>query len=182
MKIYKSAMLEVLRMNIENKKEMDTLNRVYEPLCTKAKSLMVYLQHEIQERYPVKFGFFNQHYVRTDSDWFMEYYPIPVVTVADLCDIGFDLHNIFIEFFLPRIIAASVDFNRLASYHFEVYGAENYLEDYYNKEMSIHELKEKLQKSSEENVGITIFLSADTDNQLLIELINLVKSYKSEFI
>ncbi|MDF2871578.1 MAG: hypothetical protein K0R05_3153 [Anaerocolumna sp.] len=165
-------------MNIENKKEMDILNRIYEPLSTKAKSLSEYLLHEMLEKYPVKYGFYNQHYVRAESDWFMEYYPIPVVTATNFCDIGFDLHHIFVEFFLPRTIVAGLDFNKFDSYQFEVYGSENYLEDYYNENMSILELKEKLQESLEENIGITIFLPSDTDNLQIIELINLVKSFK----
>ena len=86
-----------------------------------------------------KLGFYNNHEIKIKNKFIKEIYPIPVVSFKinkSEIDIGIDVVNDdsyigFIEFTLSKSDILSFNFDKLKDYIFEVYGVENYLEDYY---------------------------------------------------
>lgn len=152
----------------------ETLNTIYEPLYRKSVELRKVLK-EIGMNSSLCFH--NGHYVRKEMEWVMEYYPIPLLTISDICDIGFDISHIFVEFRLPRLQALESDFTWLQPFHFEVYGSEDFLTDYYHAGMEIEELKEELSKSREDTICVSVFFSSSAEIDTLREFITTLQAF-----
>ncbi|HZU87274.1 MAG TPA: DUF3201 domain-containing protein, partial [Anaerolineaceae bacterium] len=106
------------------------LNRVYQPVYEQMKSILKELK---AQGYPCEWGFYNQHSIKQAGTWVLEYYPIPVITVKDVCEIGLDMDHTFIECKLKREMALAFDFSFFNKYKYEVYGIEDFLNDFYNE-------------------------------------------------
>lgn len=153
-------------MNIE---KFELLNTIYKPLQERVKSIVYKLK---SNNYRCEWGYYGQHYIRHNNNWLEEYFPIPVINVVGVCEIGIDLEHIFIEYKMLKQTALNYDFNRLIKYKFEVYGVENYLNDFYNTEMDLNGINSKILESEEKEVGISIFLDKEVS---LEDILNAVK-------
>jgi len=143
-------------MNIE---KIEELNSIYKPLYERTKSILDELK---KNGYKCKWGYFGQHYIKHNNNWIVEYFPIPVIDVNGICDIGIDLDHIFIEYKMLKQTALECDFNKLTKYKFEIYGVENYLNDFYNAEMDLNNINSRILESEEKELGISIFLDIET--------------------
>lgn len=136
------------------KKTVNTLNEIYAPLTERAVRLVSTLKRLDAD---VDWGYFPGHTVDIKGETVLEEFPIPVVTLRDVCDIGIDIETVFIEGKLYKEQALEFDFDRLSPYRFSVYGAKNYLEDLFTNE-SFKELdcKTAIAKADEEEICISI--------------------------
>lgn len=134
-------------------RRMEILNREYEPLRSHTHKMLKALTAAGLE---YEWGYFAQHTVRNGEEWFFEHYPIPVITVRGMGEIGFDLNQTFVEFKMDRVKALSFDFTQLKGFAFEVYGIQEYLNDFYNARQSIQEIHDKIRGSDEEEVGVSL--------------------------
>ncbi|MGI5898846.1 MAG: DUF3201 domain-containing protein [Christensenellales bacterium] len=122
-------------------------------------------------------GFYNNHYVKKESDWAVEYYPIPVISVKDVCDIGLDIDRTFVEFKLKKQAALAFDWTIFGEFTFEVYGADDFLNDFYSPDSSIKELKEKdkigkkISLSDEREIAVSIRLGYLAGEDVLLSLV-----------
>lgn len=132
--------------------DIEMLNSIYEPICQQCKDIQNNLKHN---GYVSKKGFYNNHSIRDKSgNWITEYFPIPVITVEQLCDVGIDMKSIFIETKMKREKAIEYDFSRLLRYKFEVYGIEEYLNDFYNDILTVEDIGNRIEMSKEKEIGI----------------------------
>lgn len=152
-------------MNIE---KFETLNSIYKHLYEHTKSIVNELN---KHNYICEWGYFGQHYIKHNKNWLLEYFPIPVIDVNGICDIGIDLEHIFIEYKLLKQTALKYDFNKLTKYKFEVYGSEDYLNDFYNAEMDLNSVKSRIMDSEENDIGISIFLDINANVKEIIDVI-----------
>lgn len=83
------------------------------------------------------------------------------------CDIKINLDSISVTTKLKRKEALAYDYNRLRAYHFEVYGVEDYLSDFYHEGMTIQELLDKLQASHEQEIAFSFRFSYDTSGDAI---------------
>jgi hypothetical protein len=134
-------------------KRMQVLNAEYEPLRTHTRNMVKALT---SSGYECEWGYFAQHSVRNGDEWFFEHYPIPVITVKNVCELGFDLDQTFIEFKLKRDAAIAFDFTRFNGFTFEVYGLADYLNDFYNADQDIKDIHAKIGKSDEKEIGVSL--------------------------
>ena len=149
--------------DFENLPEL--LNEVYEPLCARAKALCAYLK---EQSTACTRGFYNLHSVRKGDGFFTEHFPIPVIMAQGLGDFGFELDHVFFETVLPREKALCFDFAALAcGYNIEVYGAEDFLTDFYHTGMDIEGLPSRIEKSAEREVCLCLKFACDTPPQTL---------------
>lgn len=149
------------------------LNGVYKPIYEYLQKLLKALT---QQDYSTEWGFYNNHSVKQDNEWCLEYYPIPVITVKDICDIGIDINHVFIECKIRRENTIEFDWNMLSEYDFEVFGVEDYLKDFYNSAMKLDEISERISLSNEHEIGIGFkFCYLDIIDNLL-ELIKRLKT------
>lgn len=152
-------------MNIE---KFESLNSIYKSLYDHTKSIVNELKNN---NYKCEWGYFGQHYIRYNDNWLLEHFPIPVIDVNGICDIGIDLEHIFIEYKILKQTALKYNFNKLTKYNFEVYGVKNYLNDFYNAEMDLNSIKKRIIDSEENDIGISIFLDKNFKSNEIIEVI-----------
>ena len=153
----------------------DELNKVYQKLEIK--------MHEITAPFlslhngiPFTCGYYNGHYFKnSDGEYKEDYFPIPVISLEKLCDIEIGLENISISTKLKRDAALQFDYNNLCDYTFEVYGVEEYLEDFYVEGNSIEELITNISNSSEKEIGISFQFSWDVTVEQIEKLVRLLK-------
>ncbi|MDE7264118.1 MAG: hypothetical protein K2N64_05615 [Anaeroplasmataceae bacterium] len=143
------------------------LNEVYEKLDKKA--------HEFCEIFHCTFGYYNGHYRKNqDGDYKIEYFPIPVLSIKGLCDIEIGLDQISITTKLSRDKAISYDYNKIKEYPFEVYGVENYLDDFYLSGDTIESMKDKILKSKEQAIFFSFSFPSDVKTITICEFINAI--------
>lgn len=155
-------------MNID---KINDLNQVYEPLYRLAKVLIEELKNL---DYTTTWGYYGFHSVKHNGDFITEYFPIPVITVDNICDIGLNLDHIFIEGKLIREDGLSFDYSKLESYNFEVYGIEEYTLDFYDKNDGVSSINQNINNSTEDEIGISILI----DNiDMISSVIDIVKNF-----
>lgn len=92
-------------MTSEMDKTADNLNQVYYRLELKRAELVHALFHRTFE---LESGFYNGHYrKREDGSFHMDYFPIPVISVKNYCDVEIGLDSISISTKLKRSAALS---------------------------------------------------------------------------
>lgn len=155
-----------------NTEKFEILNSIYKPLYEKTKLIQVELK---KNNYKFEWGYFGQHYIRHNENWLLEYFPIPVIDIDGICELGIDLEHIFIEYKILKETAIEYDFNKLSKYKFEVYGVENYLNDFYNEKMNLNDIKSLILESEEREIGISIFLDVETSVEDILEIVKKIE-------
>ena len=146
----------------ENKREM--LNLLYRPLDDKMRELIVTLT-KMHGGYKITSGFFNGHYHKNDAGLYQEdKYPIPVISIMGLCDIEIDFDGISVTTKLSKDQIVPFDWSSFGTVSFEVYGVENYLNDYGNN-LNIHALKDNVLSSPEKEFFISFSFPISTSGK-----------------
>jgi hypothetical protein len=153
-------------------KRMQVLNSAYEPLRTHTHTLLKALTNS---GFEYEWGYFAQHSVRNGSEWFLEHYPIPVITVKNICEIGFDISRTFIEYKFKREDAIAFDFSRFYGFTFEVYGITDYLNDFYNAGQDINDIHAKIENSDEKEIGVSLLFGYLESIENLMKAVNKLK-------
>ena len=152
------------------------LNQVYAPLRSKALRLSGVLAKMGIE---AKWGWYANHSVKVDGEYQTEEFPIPVVDVGDLCEIGFNLDGCWLEFQLPRAAALTFDWGRLPG-DAEVYGVENYLLDFYCAGMDLSGIAGRIAASAEQAVNAALTFPADVELETLLAAVEDCRRWKLE--
>lgn len=150
--------------------EFKMLNEIYERLQLEKDVVTRVLDFK---NIDYKVGYYPYHTIKKDTDFILEYFPIPVVTIKETIDIGIDLDHIFIEFRLKKEIALNFDFSLFKLYNFEVYGINDYLKDFY-LDKDIKNIPNLIEDSVEEEVGVSIYIDKENMDQNFIEAIDFV--------
>lgn len=156
---------------MEQTQTFQTLNTVYQPIYSYVHILLNLLK---ERAYNYTWGFYNNHTIMIERNWAIEYYPIPVITINGLCDIGIDIDHIFIECKLGREQAISFDWNTFSMYSFEVYGVEDYLNDFYSPTLPLESISQKIMQSTESQIAIAFHFAYLEDPKVLIDFIEVL--------
>lgn len=119
------------------------------------------------------------HSLKYGDDFITEYFPIPVLSVKGVGDIGLDLDQIFIETTISKEKALNLKLDKLNEYNIEVYGVSDYLIDYYQPDLEIEVYKEKILKSIEKEFHFTIYLPQGIS---IDEIINVIHNLRENQI
>lgn len=155
------------------KRRMQMLNDIYKPMYEYLKCLLKALK---ELEYDYKWGFYNNHSIKEDNQWLLEYYPIPVVTIKDICDIGIDMNHIFVECKMKKEEAIGFHWNIISDYKFEVYGVEDYLNDFYNPSLKFDDISERISQSNEKEIGIAFEFPYLDEKCNLLDLVKKLES------
>ena len=151
------------------------LNDVYEKLDLKAMELS-FPFNKIHGIFQYSVGFYNGHYSKNKSgEYQMDYFPIPVISIKNMCDIEIGIEKISVSTKLKKEEALKFNYSKLNGYMFEAYGVENYLENYYIEGDTIEQLIEKVQNSEEKEIGFAFFLSDDIDGDTIYKFVKFLK-------
>jgi len=154
-------------LNLFNK-----LNEIYKPLCERADIIS---KDFLELGYTIQKGFFNNHSIKSDGSFVTEYFPIPVITVNGVGDIGIDLESVWFEVVLPKEKAIALDYDSIIkSYKIEVYGCQNYLKDVFNEQITISDIIPGIIDSSEVEFCILFYLKQCITAGDIIEIIRML--------
>lgn len=153
-------------------KTLEILNDVYRQLDERAVRLKNLLS---KLGYSVSMGYYNQHTVAIDGDMLLEHYPIPVITIKDICEIGLDIMQVYVESKFYREEAIGIDFSKLKKYNFECYGVNEYLENFYEPGMALEDIAASIEQSGDDEFAINIVLDGEPLTKEIIECIQRVE-------
>ncbi len=153
---------------------MDTrnaLNEIYTPLVGKMNGLLSMLRHN--SGYDCSYGFFNGHYQKDEGGAYTEdLFPIPVITVKDICDIEFDLQYITVTTKLKKEDALGFEYQKIADVPFEIYGVRDYLTDYYAEGGRLDTAIQKMGKSGEAEFFFSFVFTYSVSEEDFLRFIN----------
>lgn len=153
----------------------DELNEVYQKLESKMHEIVAPFT-SLHKGHPFTCAYYNGHYFKnSDGKYTMDYFPIPVISLKKLCDIEIGLENISLSTKMTRDLALKFDYNKLCDYHFEVYGVEEYLEDFYTEGHSIRELIANISNSSEKEIGVSFQFTWEVTPVQIEKLVKLLR-------
>jgi hypothetical protein len=122
--------------------------------------------------YITELGFYNNHYIKDGNDYAIEHFPIPIITIDGIGDIGIDIGNYWVEIHLDKNKAILLDYPKLTQiYNLEVYGSKDFCFDFYNKQFDPYEVAEKINKSDEALINVIFYFCLGCDTNELIDLI-----------
>ena len=154
----------------------NTLNSIYKPVVTAAEQIKKQMETTYEN---VSLGFYNNHFHKNDAgEYTADYFPIPVITVENICDIEFDIDFVSVTSKMSKADAIYFDFNKIEKYKFEIYGVNNYLEDYYTPDDSILNILSNIKSSRENEFFFTFYFDTDTAHKKLYQLINCLSENK----
>ena len=134
---------------------VNQLNCIYKPIWDRAEIISRDLQ---EQGYTITRGFFNNHSVKIDGSFITEFFPIPVITVKGVGDIGVDLDYVWFEVVFPKEKALTLDYAFIAKeFKFEIYGSKEYLKDIYNVQMAVSDIVPGIIDSSETDFCILFY-------------------------
>jgi len=154
----------------------EVLNEIY----GKVNEIMTRIQLLLGEKeITYQWGYYKNHsYRKWNGEWRVEAFPIPVISIENYGDLGIEIDSVFFEVVISRNHALDFDFHRLADTTFELYGAEMYTQDYYNQDMDLDGIRERIENSMEEAFGIQFYISFDKIEQQLEYVLKLFQECK----
>ncbi|SCG83686.1 hypothetical protein DW1_2120 [Proteiniborus sp. DW1] len=159
-----------------NLKIVEELNNIYEPLHRQFKELKQILEKQGFSYFNA--GWFNMHSIKYDDNFINEYFPIPVLSVKGVGDIGLNLDHIFIETTISKEKALNLQLDKFNDYNIEIYGVSDYFIDYYQPNLGIEVYKEKIHKSDEKEFHFTIYLPQGISMEKIISVISKLREYE----
>ena len=150
------------------------LDQIYAPLHDRARRLTQALARNGLE---AKWGWYSDHSVLIDGTYQTERFPIPVVEVPGLCEIGFDLDGCWLETQLPREAALELDWGQLPE-DAEVYGVEDYLTDFYHAGMDKAGIAGRIAQSAEQAVNVALAFPPDVEDAVLLAAVDHRRQWK----
>lgn len=149
------------------------LNALYAPMEEKARQL----KRGLERFFPsVRLGYYGGHCRRDENGAYqMDAFPIPVVEVTGICDVEISPEGVSLTAMLRRDAALRYPWEKLADREFEVYGAADCIGDFYLPGMSLEQLRENIQKSGEQEIGVTFAFDFSVDQEPLCRLASLLR-------
>ncbi len=128
------------------------LNSIYSPLINYAQKCQALLKTKsINSR----FVWANNHYEEYDGKYICETYPIPIIEIDEIGDIGFNLNECFYEGYFNKEKLISFNYEILKEVgYFSMYGESDYLTDIYNTNMICGDIIPLLKNSPEDHIAI----------------------------
>lgn len=147
------------------------LNEIYAPVIRRAQSISAALS---ARGFAHKTEFHNGHFIKDGADFVEELFPIPVIGVEGLCDVEIQPDCVEVTSKLSREQAMKFDYTTLRG-DFEIYGVENYLDDFYNKDMSTDGIADRIARSDESEIFFGFSFADDADAEAIAEFAEFIE-------
>ena len=119
------------------------------------------------------------NYITFDGEYHYQKYPIPIIEVKDVGDIGYNIDSIFFEFSIKRERFLQTDFRVILDNfaNVQVYGGQDCLTDFYKGNDCADEIMDKVKLSYEEDIMLALYFDYSED-QIVNKFIEVVDSLK----
>ena len=113
----------------------------------------------LNRRFTCQLVFFKENYLQVDGQYQLQHYPIPIITVNEIGDIGYNLDMIFFEFAFEKSDFLEIDLSHILNHDnaIEIYGGDDCLADFYQKGDTQEIIREKVQHSYEQNIMMSVY-------------------------
>jgi len=113
-----------------------------------------------EEGYKTSYGFFSGNYIKLKGKYEYQKYPIPVITIENKGDIGFNIDGVWFEYFLKKddFIRSNLE-GLIIKHKLEIYGGTHCLIDFYFEGKSAADVFESVRNSEEEIIGVAVYLN-----------------------
>ena len=103
------------------------------------------------------------NYLEIDEEYEFQHYPIPIIEIEKLGDIGYNLDKIFFEFSIAKEDFNNVKLDSILKNfsQVEIYGGEDCSIDFYKKGGDISIIQEKVESSFENIIMLSVYLPYD---------------------
>lgn len=156
----------------------EELNAIYEKLDKKYNCIISQFV-KIHNCFTIKGGYYNHHYYKDESKKYsITFYPIPVISVDSVCDIEINMNSVTVSTKLIKSDALSFDYELIRNYNYEIYGVNEYLEDYKNLDDDIMDVLENINKSNEREIGYSFKFDFDIPPSDVYEFVKFIKNNK----
>lgn len=151
------------------------LNEFYKKLDFKAMKLAGPF-NKIHGIFNCKVAYFNGHYSKNEhGDYEMDFFPIPVISIENYCDIEIGIDGVSLSAKLKREEALKFDYMKLRNYKFEAYGVEDYLNDFYVEGNTFEQLISNIRKSKEKEIGFAFYFSDAVDGEQIYDFVKFLR-------
>lgn len=151
------------------------LNEFYKKLDSKAAELAGPF-NKIHRIFNYKIAYFNGHYSRDEQGGYqMDYFPIPVISIENYCDIEIGIDGVSLSTKLKREDALKFDYIKLCDYKFEAYGVQDYLNDFYVEGNTVEQLIINIRKSQEKEIGFAFYFSDTVDGEQMYRFVKFLR-------
>jgi len=146
-------------------KKIIKLNSLYQPLVNQSKCCQQLFEHKNKI---TKFVWANNHYQKFKNNYVCEIYPIPVIEIQNIGDIGFNFDNCFFEGYFKKDKLLKFNFEQFKNLkNFSLYGEKDFLTDIYNSTMPFDCIKNNIQNSLEEKIAINFEFKFQNLNKIV---------------
>ena len=113
-----------------------------------------------EEDFKASYGYFCGNYIKIKGKYEYQRYPIPVISIEDKGDIGFNIDGVWFEYFLKKDDFFRSNLEVLIIKHkLEIYGGTDCLIDFYFEGKSAADVFESVRNSEEEIIGVAVYLN-----------------------
>ena len=153
----------------------DELNDIYRKLENRMHRIVAPFT-SLHKGFDCSCGYYSGHYQKNvEGKYVMDFFPIPVVAVKELCDIEIDLDKVSVSTKLRREVALNYSYEKLSAYEFEAYGVDEYLDDFYVKGNSYSELVDNIARSKEKEIGFSFLFSEDVGAEEIYKCVKFLR-------
>ena len=155
------------------------LNVFYKPLHQKGRKALSIIRGL---GFNAKFGYYNLHEVLIEGEYQTEYFPLPEIKISGAgqsADLGISLDGTaWLEITIKKETALSVCYSKLLeTYNFEIYGANDYLTDFYHAGMDCGNISHLIENSAEDEIHVC-FKITELNAEYIERLITALSEYK----
>lgn len=151
------------------------LNEIYSRLDIKSHELSnPFLSEHGAFKCKVTFqnGFYNKD---EKGDYLMDSFPIPIVSISQICDIQVGLENIFVCTKIDKEDATFFEYDKLMDFDFEVYENDRHSGILYEKGKDIQELKKLIKESGLHEFGFCFTFPHSIDGVFMYGFVKLLR-------
>ena len=160
----------------------ELLNSIYRPLHEKGGAVCSAIA---KSGYRAKLGYFNMHEVKVNNVYQTEYFPLPEIDIYDIAiyaNVGISLDSsMWMELTIDRERALAINYEKLAEKAVpEVYGANNYLHDFFGPASDPSDIKniiDLISLSEEDQIHLQ-FSFKTVDSDALLALLDYLRESK----
>ena len=144
------------------------LNGIYRPLHERATAMTDCFR---KLGFDARLGWYNMHYRGTGGgEYAPDYFPIPVISIAGLCDIEFNIYTVNVTAKLTRNDSLEKNIDGIGV-SYEAYGVNDYLNDFRNAETTTEQMRRAIAQSDEKEVFFGFLLPQDIKADGIAEFI-----------
>ncbi len=155
-------------MKATDEKTINLLNGIYRPLHERATALSKLLR---EKGIDARLGWYNMHYRGTGGgEYAPDYFPIPVISIAGLCDVEFNIDTVNVTAKLTRKDSLEKNIDGIGV-SYEAYGVNDYLNDFRNAETTTEQMRRAIAQSDEKEVFFGFLLPQDIKADGIAEFI-----------